>query len=308
MSAYLLKRVLQGVITLWGVVTLVFFLTRIGGDPAALLLPASATDEEIAFLRAGLGLDRPLGVQYVQFISNVLQGDFGNSLRQRQPALTIVLGRVPATLELAVWSFLFGTGLAFILGIALQLPGLSRFRSSMLWLALVRQALPIFWFGLVLMLVFSVNLGWFPSIGRGTWRNLVLPVVTLGTFQLALYLRLIHSAFSEQRPEDYVRTAFAKGLSPVQVLTRHVLPNALLPLVTILGLNFAVLVTGTVVTETVFSWPGVGRLIVQAVTQRDYPVVQAGIFVISGLFVLINLTVDLLYGWIDPRVRIDRDA
>ncbi|MFZ4533084.1 MAG: ABC transporter permease, partial [Alsobacter sp.] len=177
-------------------------------------------------------------------------------------------------------------------------------RRCVLWLALVRQAIPTFWFGLLLILAFSVSLRWLPSLGRGTMANLVLPALTLGTYELALYLRLLDASFREQQSHDYVRTAYAKGEKRTRVLIREILPNVLLPMVTIAGLNLGVLLGGTVVTETVFSWPGVGRLIVQAVSQRDYPVIVAGILVTSLIFVLLNLLVDLLYAVLDPRVRL----
>ena len=177
-------------------------------------------------------------------------------------------------------------------------------RLLVVWIALIRQAIPTFWFGLLLILIFSVNLGWLPSLGRGSFLHLILPAFTLGTYELALYLRLMEASFREQETQDYVRTAYAKGLDRQSVVLKEMLPNVLLPLVTISGLNLGVLLGGTVVTETVFSWPGVGRLIVQAVSQRDYPVVVAGVLITSIIFVVINFIVDLLYAFFDPRIRL----
>lgn len=304
MPTFLLRRTAQVIFTVLGVATVVFVISRLSGDPVVLLVPPDATDAEIAAVRTGLGLDRPLPVQYVAFLRNLAQGDFGESIRHSQPALDVVLSRLPATVRLATLSFVIGMGLAFVFGLSAQLSRRQWFRSTLLWVTIVRQAVPVFWFGLVLILVFAVQLGWFPAIGAGTWRHYVLPSVTLATLQLALFLRLFNAAFGEAREQDYVRTAAAKGVQHRWRVLRHMLPNALLPIVTVAGVNFGVLLTGTVVTETVFSWPGVGRVIVQAVSQRDYPVVQAGIIVVATLFILVNLFVDVLYAYIDPRVRL----
>ncbi|MCL6649870.1 MAG: ABC transporter permease, partial [Chloroflexi bacterium] len=276
MTTYLVRRTVQAVVSVFGVMTIVFFVVRLGGDPVALLMPENATDEQRAAARSALGLDQPLHVQYGRFLVSILQGDLGTSLRQGQPALALVLERLPATLELAVASFTVGLAIAFGLGLLLQLSRSQFLRAAVLWLAFARQAVPVFWFGLLLILLFSVKLGWLPSLGREGLTSLVLPALTLGTYELALYVRLLDADLREQLRQDYIRTARAKGVSELGVVLRHALPNALLPIVTIAGINVGVLLSGTVITETVFSWPGVGRLIVQAVHQRDYPVVQAG--------------------------------
>lgn len=304
MGKFLLKRAMQSVLTVFGVMTAAFFLVRLAGDPSLLLLPVEATDEDIARIREALGLDRSLIVQYVSFLRQAIQGDFGVSLRQNIPAMQLVLERVPATLELALTSFFLGIALAFVLGLIMRMTRFRWLREAITWLALGRQAIPIFSFGLMLILIFSVWLRWLPSFGRGTWQHLVLPALTLGTYELALYLRLFNASLSNEQKLDYVRTAYAKGQGRLQVLLGHMLPNALLPLVTVAGINLGLLLGGTVVTETVFSWPGVGRLIVQSVSQRDYPVIIAGVFLISLIFVVINFVVDLLYGLLDPRVRL----
>lgn len=304
MARFLLKRIFQSVLTVLGVVTAAFFLVRLSGDPALLLLPPEATQADLAAIREALGLDRPLIVQYLTFLGQALQGDFGNSIRQSVPAMDLVLDRVPATLELALTSFVVGVGLAFILGILMQMTTSRLLRELITLLALGRQAIPLFSFALVLVLIFSIQLKWLPSFGRGTPAHLVLPALALGTYELALYLRLFNASLATEQRMDYVRTAYAKGQSRMKVLLRHMLPNALLPLVTIAGINLGLLLGGTVITETVFSWPGVGRLIVQSVSQRDFPVIIAGVFLISLIFVVINLIVDILYGFLDPRVRL----
>lgn len=304
MTAFLIRRVLQSVLTIFGVLTATFFLVRLAGDPAALLLPVEATDRDIAEFRRALGLDQPLPIQYLKFLLSAIEGDFGISLRQRTSALGLVIERLPATLELALTAFVLGIVLAFLLGLAMRLSNSPRLRAVIMWVALTRQAIPVFWFGLLLILLFAVNLRWLPSLGRGTVAHLVLPALTLATYELALYLRLFNSSLATEGQQDYVRTAYAKGQSKVKVLLRHMLPNALLPLITIAGINLGLLLGGTVVTETVFSWPGVGRLIVQSVSQRDYPVIIAGVVVVCLIFVIINLIVDLLYAYLDPRVRL----
>lgn len=304
MTRFIFRRLLQSVFTIFGVLTGSFFLVRLAGDPTTLLLPVQASTSDVAVLRAELGLDQSLLVQYGKFLVNAVQGDFGDSLRHHTSALALVMERLPATLELAVSAFVLGILLAFVAGLVSRLSRSRLLTATLLWLAFVRQAIPVFWFGLLMILLFSVYLGWFPSLGRGGWQHLVLPSLTLATYELALYLRLFNAGLGEEQKQDYVRTAYAKGQSRTRTILRHMLPNALLPLITIAGINLGVLLGGTVVTETVFSWPGVGRLIIQSVSQRDYPVVIAGVLVVSLVFVVVNLIVDLLYGVLDPRVRL----
>ncbi len=304
MIFFILRRTLQSILTVLGVITVSFFLVRLAGDPVALLLPIEASDQDVARLRDALGLDQSLVVQYLKFLWRVMSGDFGFSLRQHAPALSLVLERIPATLELALSSFILGIVLALGLGLAMRLSRSNHLRAGIMWLALARQAIPVFSFGLLLILIFSVWLRWLPSLGRGGINHLILPALTLGTYELALYLRLFNAALGVEQTQDYVRTAYAKGQARRQVILRHMLPNALLPLVTIAGINLGLLLGGTVVTETVFSWPGVGRLIVQSVNQRDFPIIIAGVFIISLIFVAVNLVVDILYGFLDPRVSV----
>ena len=304
MTYFILRRTFQSVLTVLGVVTFTFFLVRLAGDPAILLLPVEASDEDIARLRVALGLDQSWIVQYWKFLANAVSGDFGMSLRQRTSALALVLERLPATLELALTSFVLGMILAFGIGLAMRLSTSARLRAAILWLALARQAIPVFSFGLILILIFSVWLRWLPSLGRGGIAHLVLPSLTLATYELALYLRLFNASLAVEQRQDYVRTAYSKGQGRTKVIVSHMLPNALLPLITVAGINLGLLLGGTVVTETVFSWPGVGRLVVQSVSQRDYPVIIAGVFIISLTFVLVNLLVDIIYAYLDPRVRL----
>jgi len=304
MLRFLARRSLQAALTVIGVLTAGFLLVRLAGDPAALMMPESATAEDLARFREAYGLDQPLWVQFLRYANDAAHGNLGFSLRQQTPALGLVLERLGATVQLALAAFVIGLSLAFGLDLAARLSGSTRLRKLILWVALIRQAIPTFWFGLLLILLFSVTLRWLPLLGSGTPAHLILPALTLGTYELALYLRLLDASFSEQAAQDYVRTARAKGLSRRRVILGQMLPNVLLPLVTIAGLNLGVLLGGTVVTETVFSWPGVGRLIVQAVTQRDYPVVVAGVLVTSLLFVAVNFIVDLVYCVLDPRVRL----
>ena len=304
MLGFLLKRGYQSILTVFGVMTAAFFLVRLAGDPALLLLSVEAKQDDIDAIRRSMGLDRPLLVQYLEFLARAVIGDFGRSVRLNAPAMELVLERVPATLELALTSFALGVSLAFVLGVAMRMTRQRWLREAIMWIALGRQAIPIFSFGLMMVLIFSVWLKWLPSLGRGTPSHLVLPALTLGTYELALYLRLFNASLSSEQRQDYVRTAYAKGQGRMQVLLRHMLPNALLPLVTVAGINLGLLLGGAVVTETVFSWPGVGRLIVQSVSQRDYPVIIAGVFLISLIFVAINLVVDILYHVLDPRVRL----
>jgi peptide/nickel transport system permease protein len=304
MGRYLLKRLGRAVLTVFGVMSITFLLSRLSGDPAGLILPPTATKADIARLGRSLGFDQPLIVQYLKYFGNAIQGNLGNSLQEHTSAIRLVLGRLPATLELALTAFLIGIVAAFVLAVVLELTGSRRLRSAVVWIASVRQAIPVFLFGLILILFFAIDLKWFPSIGAGGVSHLVLPATTLGTFELALYLRLFDSAIGEQRGQDYVRTAYAKGVERRSVFFHHILPNSLLPILTIAGLNLGALIGGTVVVEEVFGWNGVGQLVINGVNQRDYPIVESGLFIFSVVFVLANLLTDLVLATIDPRVRL----
>lgn len=306
MWPFLLRRLGHAVFVVWGVVTVVFFLVRLTGDPAAFLVDQTATQDEIAHARQLLGLDRPVLTQYLDFLVAAPRGDFGLSIRERRPAMRMVLDHFwPATVELSVAALALSTLLAIPLGIASAthrdrvVDHASRLGSLFL------QSMPSFWLGLMLILLFAVLLqGLLPAYGAGTWRHLVLPAVTLAAAPLAQNVRLIRAGLLEVLQHDYVRTARAKGLGERAVVYRHALRNAAIPAITVSGLSLGFMLSGAIVIETVFSWPGMGRLIVQAVPGRDFPVIQAGVFVFALIFVGINLVVDVLYSIVDPRVTL----
>lgn len=304
MARYFAKRLVGALVVLLGVSTIVFFVTHLSGDPAALMLPADATVEEVEALRSAMGLDEPLLMQYGRYMAGLAVGDFGTSLRHRQPAWGLVVDRLPATVKLAT----SGMALAILVGIPLGVIA-ALYRQSIIDLlanlvSLVGQSMANFWLGIMLIYIFSVRLGIFPSFGYGTWQHLVLPSIAVGTRLVAVLSRVTRSAVLDVVSEDYVRTAKSKGLSSFSVMGRHVLRNALIPVVTIIALQFGTLLGGTVILETVFSWPGVGLLTVQAIYNRDFPVVQASVFLLALTFVVINLLADLAYAYLDPRIRL----
>jgi ABC-type dipeptide/oligopeptide/nickel transport system permease component len=308
MFPYVVRKCAHTALVALGVVTLVFAALRLSGDPAATMLPGDATVDDLAALRTALGLDRPVYVQYVTFLADAVRGDFGTSFRHQQPALTLVMERLPATLELAFAALVLSVVIALPLGIVAAL-----YRGRIpdmlaMAFAVVGQATPFFWMGIMLILIVSLELGWLPTSGRGTWRHLVLPAVTLATHLAAVLARLTRTSMLEVLGQQYVVTARAKGLRERSVVLVHALKNAAVPVVTLVGLQFGTLLGGAVVTETVFAWPGVGRLAVQSIFVRDYPVVQAGVFVLALSFVALNLLVDVLYGWLDPRIRAEGAA
>jgi ABC-type dipeptide/oligopeptide/nickel transport system permease component len=300
---FALSRLLRALLALWLVSTVVFIVMRLSGDPAPLLLPPDAPRSEIFRVRAELGLDRPLPVQYAAFLGQMLRGDFGRSIHFRVPALGVVLERLPATLELGLTAFVLAVIIAVPVGMVSALRRNSAIDHGAMGLALVGQAAPTFFIGILFILIVSLKLGWLPTSGRGDWRNLVLPALTLGLFTMASVARLTRSAMLEVLRADYVRTARAKGLGEWLVVAKHTLKNAAIPIVTITGLQFGTLLGGAVVTETVFAWPGIGRLAIQSIYNRDYPVVQCAVFLSAVMFIVINLLVDLIYGALDPRIR-----
>jgi len=300
---FLASRLLRAVIALWLVSTVVFVVMRLSGDPVPLLLPPDAPRSEIFRVRAELGLDRPLPVQYAIFLGNALRGDFGRSLHFREPAVRVVAGYLGATFELGVTAFALAALVALPIGIVSAVRRNSLVDQVSMTLALVGQAAPTFFIGILFILVVSLQLGWLPTSGRGDWRNLVLPALTLGAFAMASIARLTRSAMLEVLRADFIRTARAKGVAETLVIVKHALKNAAVPIVTITGLQFGTLLGGAVVTETVFAWPGIGRLAIQSIYNRDYPVVQCTVFISAVLFIVINLLIDVLYGLLDPRVR-----
>jgi peptide/nickel transport system permease protein len=300
---YLIFRFFRGFLTLFGVLLLTFLLGRVVGDPVALLLPQNATLEQYQALRTSLGLDQPLYTQFGRYFLDVLQGDLGVSTTTNRSALTLVLERVPTTLALAIPAFLLSTLLGIPLGILAAIRRNSLGDRLARWLSLSTQSLPSFFVGILLILIFGVWLRWTPTFGSATWRHFILPTITLSLLPAALILRLTRSSLLEVINEDYIRTARAKGLHRTQIIGKHALRNALLPLITVLGLQVASLLGGAVIVETVFAWPGVGTLAVQAISGRDYAVIQAVVLLSALTFVAVNLIVDLTYGLIDPRIE-----
>lgn len=305
MAWYFVRRVAQAVATIFVVVVVAFVLGRLTGSPAALLLSDGASAAQIQELNASLGFDRPLIDQFGSFLAGVLRGDLGTSYRNAgQSALGAILTRLPATIALALISFLVGILLALVGAVALRLGRAGWLRPVLIVAGSIRHSIPDFFFAVLAVLLFSVTLGWLPSLGARTPLAYVLPVLTIATGQFVLYLRLLDNSLSEQESQDYVRTALARGKRRLSVVVTEMLPNALLPVMTVAGLNLAVLLGGTVIVEQVFSWPGLGSLLIEAVSQRDFPIVQAGLLVVAAIFVVVNLTVDILYWVIDPRVRL----
>ena len=300
---FLTYRVVRMLIALWSVVTVVFIVMRLSGDPVPLLLPPDAPIAEMERLRHEMGLDRPIYVQYGVFINQAVRGDFGRSIHFRTSAMTVVWERVPATLELAFASFLCAIVVAIPAGIISAVRRGRLIDDIVMGVALVGQAAPTFYIGIMLILTCSLWLGLFPTSGRGDWRNLVLPAVTLGAFAMASIARITRSAVLEILRADYIRTARAKGLPEFWTLVKHTMRNAAIPIVTIVGLQLGNLLGGAVVTETIFSWPGIGRLAIQSIYNRDYPVVQSCVFMTAAMFVVVNFLVDVAYGILDPRIR-----
>ncbi len=297
------SRIGHALLVAFGVSSLVFGALHLSGDPVLMLVPNDASRDEIEAVRRQFGFDQPLSVQYLRFLAGAARGDFGASIRHQAPALGLVLDRLPATFELTLAALGFALALALPLGILAAIKRGSVWDRAAMGMAVIGQATPFFWLGLMLILVFAILLGWLPTTGRGDWRYLVMPAVTLGTPAAASIARLVRTGMLEVLEMEYVRTARAKGLAEWPVIVRHALKNAAIPVVTLVGLQFGTLLGGAVVTETIFAWPGVGRMAIQAIYARDYPLVQAAVFVLAISFVTINLTIDLLYTYLDPRTR-----
>lgn len=305
MAAYLVRRILFSLFILWGVITIVFVVLRlIPADPALLILGSDATQAEVAALRAQMGLDRPIYAQYAAYLADLVRFDFGESYRLQRDAMTLVLERLPATLELAFASLTFALLIGLPAGVIAALKVNKIPDRVVSVLSLLAQSLPPFWVGIVFILIFARVLQVLPSGGTGSFAHLVLPAITLGLPFLAILTRMTRSGLLEVIHEGYIQTARSKGLSERVVIFPHAIRNALIPIVTIVGLQFGQLLGGAVIVETVFSWPGVGRMLIDAIGQRDYNLVQAAIILIATGFVTINLVVDLLYGYLDPRVRL----
>lgn len=304
MLAYLIRRILLAVPILLGVIAVVVAsLEIVPGDPVALMLGEFATPESIEATRTELGLDRPLVVRYVDYVAGVFQGDLGTSIKDRRPVATIIGETLPATAQLAAVAILVALAVGLPLGVASAARPHGVVDNAVRVLSLAGLSMPVFWTGLVFIVFFSVELGWFPVAGRGTWRHYVLPSVTLALPSIAILARMTRASLLEVLQEDYVRTARSKGVGSLQILYKHALRNALIPVVTALGLQLGQMLGGAVLTETVFSWPGLGRLTVFAIFNRDYLLVQGVVLVLATVYVTVNLLVDISYGFLDPRVR-----
>lgn len=324
MWAFLARRLLQSIIVLIGVTLISFVSLQMGGDPTYLFVSENASVEEIARARKALGFDRPLHIQYLSYIWNALQGDFGNSLSYRQPAMDVVMEAMPATIELTFFSLFLAIGLSIPLGIFAALKRGKPVDGGIMTFAMVGQSIPNFWMGIMMILFFGLYLRWFPISGHVPFLEplfdgdfltafgnlprsmyyMFMPAVAVGTYTLARNARLIRSSMLEVLQQDFVRTARSKGISEHRVVIHHAMRNAWLPVVTMIGLEFGFLLGGVVVVETVFSYPGIGRLVFNAINQRDIPVVQASVILLAVIFILLNLIVDMIYARLDPRVKL----
>lgn len=304
MARYIIRRILIGIPILFLVITVVFFAFRmIPGDAARILAGDDAPIERVEQIRRDLGLDRPVLVQYGAYLADLVRGDLGTSFSSRRPVTVEIGSRFWNTFALALASITLATVVGIVLGIISAL-----FRGKLAdhvvtVVALLGISVPVFWLGLLMMQLFSVNLGWLPAAGYGTWRHFIMPTITLSVFSIAFITRMTRSSLLETIAQDYVRTARAKGVRERLVLLLHSLRNALLPVTIVVGLRFGYMVGGAVITEEVFAWPGLGRLLILSVAQRDIPLVQGLLLVFATSFVIVNLLVDLLYAFLDPRIR-----
>lgn len=303
MAGFWISRIIRSCFVLLGVLTLVFVVTRLSGDPVSLMLPQDAPREEVERVRRELGLDQSIFHQYIKYMQGILTGDFGTSIRQRQPALDMALARLPATLHLALMSFGFAAIIGLPMGLIASLKARTGVDNVLMTIAMAGQAIPNFYLGILFILFLSVRWGILPIGGREGWESWILPSITLGTFTLSATARLTRSAMLDVLNQDYIRTARAKGLSETSVITRHAMKNAMIPVVTVMGIQFGALLGGALVTEVIFSWPGLGRLTIDSIRNRDYPVAQVCILIGAVGVILANLVVDLLYSRLDPRIK-----
>ncbi|WP_275786472.1 ABC transporter permease [Pararhizobium gei] len=302
--SYIGGRALQGLVVMAGVSMIVFFALFLTGDPAALMMSPDASRAEIEAFREAMGFNDPVWVQYGRFAGGVLQGELGNSLRFQRPALDLVMERLPATALLACVALVWSSLLGFLLGTIAAVRKNSAIDFAIRVISLLGQAIPVFWLALLLIIFFSLKLRWLPSSGIGSWQQLVLPSIALGAYYLSAITRLVRASLIEVLGENYIRTARAKGLSQWRVVVHHALRNALIPVITVQGMYFASLLGGALVTEIIFAWPGIGRLAVESIQNRDFPVVQAIVLFAAAVFVVVNFLVDLAYVWLNPRIRL----
>ena len=304
MKRYIVQRLLQGVVLLFMVAAIVFFLGRLTGNPVDLMLPEGSTPEDRITLIKALGLDGPLYQQFLIFIGNALNGDLGTSIRMREPTVDVFFSRLPNTLAIIPWAILFAVAVGIPLGVVAALNRGNIVDRAAGAVAVLGIATPSFWLGVVLIFVFSVELGWLPSGRMGGPEHYVLPVITLGSFLIAGFMRLVRSSMLDVMGSEFVKLARIKGLNEGVVIWKHCLRNALIPVLTLWGVFVGNLITGAIIVETVFAWPGVGRLTYEAVIYRDFPLLQAIIILKAMLILAINLTVDILYAYVDPRIRL----
>ena len=304
MVKYIFNRILMLIPVIIGVTFLVFFIISLTpGDPIRIILGEEATQEAIDQLTRELGLDQPLIIQFFMYLAGLLRGDLGTSYITSRPVFGEVMRALPHTIELTLWSVTFGLVMAIPLGVIAAMKQYSLMDSISMIITLVGAAIPNFWFGLLLMLLFALNLGWLPSSGTGTFRHMILPAITLGTTNAAIIARMTRSSMLEVIRQDYIRTAKSKGVGGRRIITKHAFRNASIPIVTVIGLQFGGLLGGAVLTETVFSIPGLGILMVNAIRQMDTPMILGSIIIFTILFSIINLIVDILYAFIDPRIK-----
>jgi len=305
MATFLLRRGGQALVTLFGVATLIFFVQRLTGDPTFLLVPETATAADIETLRHALGFDRPLIVQYLDFLGHLVRFDLGQSVVQRVPVTTIIASRMPYTLMLAGGALIIACGIGIPVGVLLALFRDSTAARIAAGLVLAAQSMPTFWSGILLILLFAVTLGWLPPSSTGGFANLVMPSIALGLLSMATFARITRAALIDELSRDYVRTARARGVGPARLLLRHIARNAAIPVITVAALEISNLLAGAVIVETVFAWPGIGQVTVQAILARDFLVVQ-GVVMLGGVVtVALNLISDVLYSIIDPRIALE---
>lgn len=308
MSGFFIKRSLQSLIALFGTVTLIFFVQRLAGDPTLLLAPEGATAADIERLQQSLGLDRPVQIQYLDYLRSLAQFDFGRSLAQQVPVSEIILSRLPYTLALAGGALLVALSLGLPIGALIALRAKSGLARLLTGVVLAGQSMPTFWSGILLILLFAVTLGWLPPSGAESPESIILPAISLGLLSMATFARVSRNAILNELGKDYVRTARSKGLTTVLIFRRHLLRNSAIPIVTIGALELANMLAGAVIVETVFAWPGLGQVVVQAINARDFPVVQAVVLLGGAVAIALNLIADLLYSVIDPRIRLQGAA
>ncbi len=302
--SFITGRALQGLVVMFGVSAIVFFALFLTGDPAALMMSPDASREELEAFRQAMGFNDPIWVQYGRFLASAVTGELGTSLRFQRPALDLLIVRLPATALLAMTALVWSSLLGFLLGTIAAVRKNSAIDFAIRVISLLGQAIPVFWLALLLIIFFSLKMRWLPSSGIGSAWHLIMPSIALGAYYLSAITLLVRASLIEVLGENYIRTARAKGISSWRIIVHHALRNALIPVITVQGMYFASLLGGALVTEIIFAWPGIGRLAVEAIQNRDFPVVQAVVLFAAAVFVIVNFLVDLAYVWLNPRIRL----